>query len=108
MAAIRSSFAWSAQDAPDRGKDRVHLAESVVPARHNDPPVGPTPADPGLLHRRLVMTVPAVGFRHLPVRPDLGQLRRQAKDLLRAIRRREPDALAEVARITRTRLIPRK
>lgn len=44
------------------------------------------------------MSVPAAGFRHLPVRPDLGQLRRQAKDLLHAIRRREPDALAELAR----------
>ncbi len=36
--------------------------------------------------------------RHLPVRPDLEQLRHQAKDLLRAVRRGEPDALAELAR----------
>src|SRR5512140_271755 len=32
--------------------------------------------------------------RRLPVRPDLTQLRHQAKDLLRAFRRRDPDALA--------------
>jgi ankyrin repeat protein len=34
--------------------------------------------------------------RHLPVRPDLDQLRHQAKDLLRAIRRGDPDALADL------------
>ena len=34
--------------------------------------------------------------RRLPVRPDLEQLRHQAKDLLRAIRRGEPDAIAEL------------
>jgi hypothetical protein len=34
--------------------------------------------------------------RHLPVRPDLDQLKHQAKDLLRAIRRDDPAALAEL------------
>lgn len=34
--------------------------------------------------------------RHLPVRPDLEQLRHQAKDLLRAVRRADPSALAEM------------
>ncbi len=34
--------------------------------------------------------------RRLPVRPDLEQLKHQAKDLLRAIRRGDPDALAEL------------
>jgi hypothetical protein len=34
--------------------------------------------------------------RHLPVRPDLEQLKHQAKDLLRAIRRDDPVALAEL------------
>jgi ankyrin repeat protein len=34
--------------------------------------------------------------RHLPVRPDLQQLKHQAKDLLRAIRRAEPEALADL------------
>ncbi|MEA2784672.1 MAG: hypothetical protein QOF71_776 [Candidatus Eremiobacteraeota bacterium] len=34
--------------------------------------------------------------RHLPVRPDLDQLKRQAKELLRAVRRRDPDAVALV------------
>ena len=34
--------------------------------------------------------------RHLPVRPDLRQLKRQAKELLRAIRAAEPSALAEL------------
>ena len=36
--------------------------------------------------------------RHLPVRPDLDQLRHQAKDLLRAVRRGEADALAALRR----------
>src|SRR5579862_962583 len=34
-------------------------------------------------------------FRSLPVRPDLNQLKRQAKELLRAMRRGDADALAE-------------
>ena len=36
--------------------------------------------------------------RHVPVRPDLQHLKHQAKDLLRAIKRGEPDALAEFAK----------
>jgi hypothetical protein len=36
--------------------------------------------------------------RDVPVRPDLDQLRHQAKDLLKAIRRRDPAALAELER----------
>lgn len=35
--------------------------------------------------------------RHLPVRPDLAQLRHQAKDLLRAVRAGDPVAAAEFA-----------
>lgn len=35
--------------------------------------------------------------RHLPVRPDLGQLKRQAKELLSAVRSHEPGALAQLA-----------
>jgi len=35
--------------------------------------------------------------RRLPVRPNLDQLKHQAKDLLRAIKRGDPDALAELA-----------
>jgi hypothetical protein len=35
--------------------------------------------------------------RHFPVQPNLRQLRRQAKDLLRAIHRRDPDAVADLA-----------
>lgn len=34
--------------------------------------------------------------RHLPVRPDIEQLRHQAKDLLRAIRAGDPDALDDL------------
>ena len=34
--------------------------------------------------------------RRLPVRPNLGQLKHQAKDLLRAMRAREPDAIADL------------
>ncbi|MFN2399429.1 MAG: hypothetical protein ABR543_12445 [Gemmatimonadaceae bacterium] len=36
--------------------------------------------------------------RHLPVRPDLQQLKHQAKDLLRAIRKGDPSAIAELER----------
>ena len=36
--------------------------------------------------------------RHLPVRPNLEQLKHQAKDLLRALRRGDSSALAELAR----------
>lgn len=36
--------------------------------------------------------------RHFPVRPNLDQLRHQAKDLLRAIRKNDPAAVAELAR----------
>jgi hypothetical protein len=36
--------------------------------------------------------------RHLPVRPDLDQLRHQAKDLLRQVRRGDPAAVAELTR----------
>jgi hypothetical protein len=35
--------------------------------------------------------------RHLPVRPNLEQLRHQAKDLFRQARRGDPSALAELA-----------
>jgi hypothetical protein len=34
--------------------------------------------------------------RHFPVRPNLEQLRHQAKDLLRAIRGNDPDAIADL------------
>jgi Ankyrin repeat len=37
-----------------------------------------------------------VADRHLPVRPNLDQLRHQAKDLLRDIRRGDPNAVAEL------------
>ena len=37
-------------------------------------------------------------YRHFPVRPNLDQLRNQAKDLLREIRRGEPNALAELGK----------
>lgn len=36
--------------------------------------------------------------RHLPVRPNLDQLRHQAKDLLRAVRRRDPSAITVLQR----------
>jgi len=34
--------------------------------------------------------------RHFPVRPNLEQLKHQAKDLLRAIKQGEPSAVAEL------------
>ena len=37
-----------------------------------------------------------VPYRHFPVRPNLDQLRNQAKDLLRSLRRGEPSAVAEL------------
>jgi hypothetical protein len=37
-----------------------------------------------------------MSIRRLPVRPDLGQLQRQAKELLRAIHAGDPDAIAEL------------
>jgi hypothetical protein len=43
------------------------------------------------MSRRLV-----VSTRHVPVRPNLDQLKHQARDLLRAIRRRDPDALSDL------------
>ncbi|MGQ0767144.1 MAG: hypothetical protein ACT4OZ_15965 [Gemmatimonadota bacterium] len=48
-------------------------------------------ADTGAYPRRLVM--PA---RKLPVRPDLRQLKRQARDLLKSIHRGDPEALEEL------------
>ena len=46
--------------------------------------------------------------RHLPVRPNLDQLRNQAKDLLRAIRRGDPSALENSMSITLDRRHPIK
>lgn len=37
-----------------------------------------------------------MAHRHFPVRPNLDQLRNQAKDLLRAIRRSDPEAVADL------------
>ena len=37
--------------------------------------------------------------RRIPVRPDLDQLKRQAKDLLRAIHKGEPSAVAEMQKL---------
>ena len=44
--------------------------------------------------------------RHLPVRPDLVQLRHQAKDLLRAIHRGEASAIADLAHFHPSRIHP--
>src|SRR2546423_6764421 len=41
------------------------------------------------------MSIYTRGDRHLPVRPDLDQVKHQAKELLRALHNREPEALAE-------------
>ena len=46
--------------------------------------------------------------RELPLRPDLDQLRHQAKDLLRAIRGRDPSALANLARFHPENVDPEK
>lgn len=44
------------------------------------------------------MTARQFHDRHFPVRPNLEQLKHQAKDLLRAIRKNNPDAVAEFSR----------
>jgi hypothetical protein len=44
--------------------------------------------------------------RSLPVRPDLNQLKRQAKELLRAVRRGDPEALSEFAEHHPEKIIP--
>ena len=44
--------------------------------------------------------MPILADRHFPVRPDLDQLRHQAKDLLRAIRRGDADAVGTLSRHT--------
>ena len=44
--------------------------------------------------------------RRLPVRPDLKQLKHQAKDLLRAVRRGDPAALAETCMVRRIGVAP--
>jgi ankyrin repeat protein len=44
--------------------------------------------------------------RHFPVRPDLEQLKHQAKDLLRAVRRGEPPAIAELRKHHPERIEP--
>jgi len=42
------------------------------------------------------MSIYSPQYRHLPVRPDLDQLKQQAKDLLRAVRNGEPAAVSEL------------
>ncbi|MEP6494454.1 MAG: ankyrin repeat domain-containing protein [bacterium] len=46
--------------------------------------------------------------RHLPVRPDLDQLKHQAKDLLRAIRRGDPSAIEDLQTYHPEKLEPAK
>ena len=41
------------------------------------------------------MSIYSKEHRHLPVRPDLNQLKRQAKEMLKAVRAGEPEALIE-------------
>jgi len=47
-----------------------------------------------------------VSTRHLPVRPNLEQLKNQARDLLAAMRRGEPDALSDLRAHHRRRIDP--
>src|SRR5262249_15382416 len=58
-------------------------------------------ADHGRSRRRLVMST-----RKLPVRPDLDQLRHQAKELLRQIHRGDPAAIGELERYHAKRVEP--
>src|SRR5437762_8375192 len=59
----------------------------------HEPPYARRKRTTGASQRRLVM--PA---RELPVRPDLDQLKHQAKDLLRALHDGEPSAVSDLAR----------
>src|SRR5689334_10481601 len=61
------------------------------PSGFHEPPFRPTTADPGQPRRRL-----DVSERHLPVRPDLDQLKHQAKDLLRDIQQGDPSAIDDL------------
>src|SRR5258708_5294412 len=55
----------------------------------------PSRAESGHNQRRLVMSIHNRQDRHLPVRPNLDQLKHQAKDLLGEIRRGEKSAIEE-------------
>src|ERR1700761_4058612 len=54
----------------------------------HEPPFRPASGPWARILRRFV-----IPSRHFPVRPDLDQLKHQAKDLLRAFRRNEPEAI---------------
>jgi hypothetical protein len=58
-------------------------------------------ADTGHALRRVV-----VSTRHLPVRPNLDQLKHQARDLLAAIRRGDADALSDLRTHHRRQIDP--
>src|SRR5262245_27279331 len=76
---------------PVRGEDRVHLTNKTeLGSTRTSLPYA---ADTGITRRRLV-----VPDRHVPVRPDLSQLKRQAKELLRAIVRGDAKAVEEFVR----------
>jgi hypothetical protein len=49
------------------------------------------------------MSIYSRQYRHLPVRPNLDQLKHQARDLLRDLRRGEANAIEEFSTITRAR-----
>src|SRR5687768_12841542 len=59
-----------------------------------EPPFRPKQRTPGIA-KEARMSNPQTPTRQLPVRPDLDQLKHQAKDLLRRIRNGDSDALAE-------------
>src|SRR5205807_7440740 len=69
--------------------------------RSYESPLCPTQADRGQSPRGIVMSA-----RRLPVRPNLDQLKRQAKDLLRRIRLGEPGAIEELSRYHNERVNP--
>ncbi len=75
---------------PSAGRTESTCTSLRTDAVRHEPPVRPIERTPGI-RRRLVMS-----DRHLPVRPNLEQLKHQAKDLLRAMQRGDPEALAEL------------
>src|SRR5690348_10496167 len=83
-------LATGVQDAP---RPRTGLSPPERPPGIAPPRTSllPDTADTGAPRRRSVMA-----DRHLPVRPNLEQLRHQAKDLLRAARAGTPAALVEL------------
>src|SRR5689334_9637165 len=88
-------WATARRSPPVRGKSRVHLRRRDVNRWFGTNLLCPNDADAGRLEGGS-MTTP-LPPDSLPVRPDLGQMKRQAKELLAGIRAGEPAAVSKLA-----------